>query len=220
MRRLRPIDHEAGFTIIELLIATTVLTLILLLSTVMITNIGTLYYKGVTLSQTQDTTRSIADQVVQDIQLTGGVVSSGSKTFVTTSVNALCIGTVRYSYILDRQIGTDATAPAHQIKHVLWRDTISSGALCDPANITLDPVPTTTNGTELIGNKSRLSVFSATPSATNTSLYTVDIGIVFGDNDLLSGTGAATSCNSGAANQFCAVSTLSTAAIQRFSSGH
>lgn len=222
MRRLRTIDQEAGFTIIELLIATTVLTLILLLSTVMITSIGTLYYKGVTLSQTQDSTRSIADQVVQDIQLTSGVVSNGTTTFGSTVVSAMCIGTVRYSYILDRQIGTDSTAPANQIKHVLWRDTVSSGAACLPADITLDPVgstPATVNGMELVGNKSRLTAFSAV-SPLSSSLYTIDVGVAFGDNDLLSGSGATTNCNGGVADHFCAVSTLSTAAIRRFSGGH
>lgn len=215
----RPLTAEAGFTIIELLIATTVLTLILLLSTVMITSIGTLYYKGVTLSQTQDSTRSIADQVVQDIQLSSGVVSTGTTTVGSTTLSALCLGTVRYSYVLDRQIGTDGTAPANQIKHVLWRDTVSSGAACTPADIMQDPVPSTVNGTELVGNKSRLTGFSAAQSASNTSLYTVAIGVAFGDNDLLQGSGLATRCNSGSANQFCAVSTLSTAAIQRFSGG-
>lgn len=222
MRRLRTIDQEAGFTIIELLIATTVLTLILLLSTVMITSIGTLYYKGVTLSQTQDSTRSIADQVVQDIQLTSGVVSNGTTTFGSTVVSAMCIGTVRYSYILDRQIGTDSTAPANQIKHVLWRDTVSSGAACLPADITLDPVgstPATVNGMELVGNKSRLTAFSAV-SPLSSSLYAIDVGVAFGDNDLLSGSGATTRCNGGVADHFCAVSTLSTAAIRRFSGGH
>ncbi len=207
---------QSGFTIIELLIATTVLTVILLMVTVMISNIGNLYYKGITLAQTQDTTRSIADAVSQDIKLNDKPpVSDGSAIVFGTSTNAICIGSVRYTYTLGRQIGTNLSGPDPQVQHVLWRDTIGSGSACTPVNLAL-ATPPGVGGSELIGPRSRLTAFKVAPSSlANPTLFTVQIGVAFGDYDLLNMAGIATTCNGGVGGQFCAVDALTTSAIQR-----
>ena len=65
---------ENGFTIVELMIATTVLSVILLLASVVIIGIGNLFYKGVAQSQTQGDVRTIIDDVSQHLKLDGGNV--------------------------------------------------------------------------------------------------------------------------------------------------
>lgn len=205
---------QKGFTILELMIATTVLTVILLLVTVMITGIGNLYYKGITLSQTQDTTRNIADQVIQDIKLNDKPPTTPtSAVFASKTVYAQCVGTVRYSYIPGVQIGTDVG----QIQHVIWRDSVGSGSTCTPVNLTL-PTPSV-GGSELLGHQSRLTAFSINASPSNVSLFVVQVGVAFGDTDLLIMAGLATQCRGITGNQFCATDSLTTSAIQRISGG-
>ena len=60
--------EQNGFTIIELLIATTVFSLILLISVAGILQISRMYYRGVTQSRTQETARSIIDEVGEAIR--------------------------------------------------------------------------------------------------------------------------------------------------------
>jgi prepilin-type N-terminal cleavage/methylation domain-containing protein len=213
---------EQGFTIIELMIATSVLTVILLIVTVTISGIGTLYYKGVTLSSTQDSTRSIADQLTQDIQLNDKQPIAGTPTsYGSTTVEAYCIGTVRYSFIVGKQIGPDATAPALQINHVLWRDHISAGAACVGVDLTQDPIPsaTTMDGRELIGPRSRLTFLSINNTGSNPDLFTIQLGVAYGDSDLINLNGLTSSCNGSKGFQFCATDSLTTSAIARVSGG-
>ena len=229
-------QSEQGFTIIELLIATSVLTLILLLATVMITNIGNLYYKGITLSQTQDTVRSIVDQLTQDLQLADGLPSipdpavPGNPNINTSLVPgrqtlyATCIGTTRYSYVLDKQIIT--TLP-----HVLWRDSIGSGSTCSPVDLSSTTTPNSTTspgtaGAELMGPKSRLTCLVITTSSA--SLYTIKLSIAYGEDDLLAGGDTSNllngsdygvGCAGSTGNQFCATDRLTTSVIQRVNKG-
>jgi prepilin-type N-terminal cleavage/methylation domain-containing protein len=60
--------NSKGFTIIELLIATVIFSVILLVITGAIVQFGRIYYKGVVQSRTQERTRAITDSVVRNIQ--------------------------------------------------------------------------------------------------------------------------------------------------------
>lgn len=215
-------SEQRGFTIIELLIATSVLSVILLLVTVMITNIGNLYYKGTTQAQVQDTTRSIVDQLVQDLQFSDGTPSIPDSSLPSSSnidtstvpgktLYALCVGTTRYSYVLDQQIETD-------MLHVLWRDAIGSGSACSPVNLSTTPP----SGYELMGPRSRLTSFRI--KSTSPALYSVMVSVAYGENDLfkgadtsdlLGGSDANVTCASGTGNQFCATDRLATSAVRR-----
>ena len=88
--------HSAGFTIVELMIATLVFSVILTIATVGILNIGRLYRKSLTQSQTQQVARTILDTVSQNIKFNGGSVVSGT--------NIYCLGAgKRLTYSLDTQ---------------------------------------------------------------------------------------------------------------------
>jgi prepilin-type N-terminal cleavage/methylation domain-containing protein len=218
-----PQSSQQGFTILELMIATTVLAVILLLVTVMITGIGNLYYKGVTQSQTQDVTRTLMSSIVQDIQLNKGIPSLGVPLDVTVngthySINSACEGTARYSYIVGPKIGSDAG----DILHVMWRNTVTSGAPCDPMNLTKDLSNSTSpdydaSGSELLGQKMRLtSSPTFVHSTVNVNLFTITISVAYGDDELLNlGAGYDTTCKGAAADQFCATDRLTSGAVQR-----
>lgn len=236
-------SRSDGFTIIELMIATSVLSIILLMVTVLMMNIGNLYFKGINQSRIQDNVRNLGDEISQQIQLGDNVLSaSGDAADGNAGQNAFCIGLTRYTYIIGIQLTSQApnnppTGPAYP--HVLWRDKNPSPGGCSitgssKVNLTSSTPSADPNGTELIAPRSRLSSFSIVPSAGNTSPYALTIGEAYGDNDLLCSPSVANSCSSGTqmpnaadythgdlrckgslGDQFCATSSLSTSVVRR-----
>jgi prepilin-type N-terminal cleavage/methylation domain-containing protein len=221
-------DHERGFTIIELMIATAILATILVLLTAMIIGIGKLYYKGLNQARVQDATRSVIDDVSQQLQLSGATPLLVNANISGIPMNAYCIGTTRYSFVVGKQIGTgtdittSGTTP--QIPHVLWRDTNTSGG-CAPLDLTQNdptaaaPVGTSANGSELTPPNSRLTDFSiAGMPPAGVSPYAVSIEVAYGNSDLLSSTsGPAGSvvCKVTAGEQYCATASLTTTIVSR-----
>jgi len=219
---LKPLQ-SSGFTIVELMIATVVLSVILLLSTVMITSIGNLYYKGVNKSRLQDDARTIANDVSQRLELQANstqLPGTDGETYPYGSgsiyVAAICIGSTRYSYIEDSagqkwQIGSGGSA-VNQVPHIFWRDTNPS-ASCTALDLTkTNPPGSGSDGTELISANSSVSYFSVD---TTSAPYGVKIDLAYGDRTLLSGVGLNATCKGGAGDQFCATATVSTAATPR-----
>lgn len=60
--------NNKGFTIIELLIATVIFSVVLLVITGAIVQFGRVYYKGIVQSRTQERTRAITDSVSKNLQ--------------------------------------------------------------------------------------------------------------------------------------------------------
>jgi prepilin-type N-terminal cleavage/methylation domain-containing protein len=207
--------RQAGFTIVELMIATTVLAVILLLVTVMMTNIGNLYYRGVNQSRLQDDVRTVTGQISQNLELNDEIVSSANVANAygtTTTMYAYCVGDTRYSYVLNLQIGTGSA----QSKHVLWRDSYTKA--CAPIDLALaQPESGTnagTNGIELVAPNSLLTAFSISSS----SPFTISMGMAYGTtgtNGVLNLTGISSTCKNGKGDDFCATASLTTTVVQR-----
>jgi prepilin-type N-terminal cleavage/methylation domain-containing protein len=205
--------QQAGFTIVELMIATTVLSVILLLATVILSNIGGLYYKGINESRTQDNVRGITDQVSQDLKYTGGdFTGPTTENIGGQSYDYFCIGDVRYTYVIGEMIGsgTDTDGTTAKSPHVLWRDT--SG--CSSRQRFL-------SGTELINPNSRLTYFSVGPSiGAPAGTFQIQVGVAYGDIDLINDPDSLdASCKGGTGDQFCATASLTTTVVQRIASG-
>jgi prepilin-type N-terminal cleavage/methylation domain-containing protein len=177
---------DRGFTIVELLIATAVLSTILVLVSVVMVNIGKLYYKGINQARVQDDARSITDELAQHLSLGDSynhIVGAGGQ-------QAYCIGTTRYTYVLYRQVGNDPTK--QQSPHVLWRDQLNS--LGDCASLpNLGAATPSANGTEMIAPNSRLTGFNIA----GVSPYNLSVGVAYGDNDLLCDIGVSNNCKLG-----------------------
>lgn len=203
--RLPRDKHESGFTIIELMIASLVFSVILVVITVGVTSFTRSYYKGVRSSAVQNRTRTIVDTVAQSIEF------SGSSITPTGSNNYFCTGGKIFSFSLGvRYTGTVSTA-----SRGLFQQDIPTGGSCP----TTAPDPATAiNGRELLEPNMRVSnlVLRPVTSAGATNMYQIVLRIAYGEDDLLvNPTGVDASCGSQAGSQFCAISELSTIVQKR-----
>ncbi len=236
MSKQQKTNKQAGFTIIELLIATSILSTMLVMVTTMMIGISNLYYKGINQSRVQDAVRGVTEEVGHALQLTDKTPLSEASPISfsingsTLAIKAYCIDTTRYSYIIGVQIGSGS----NRISHVLWRDDIAATANCLPVNLQLsnpESGPNAgTNGTELATPNSRLNKFTIGLI----SPYNISVGMVYGDDDLLCSPSVVGSCASSTVmspqaqytlgdlrcrgktgDQFCSVSNLTTTVVQR-----
>ncbi len=216
-------QRQSGFTIIELLIATLVFSIILLLLSTGLIQIARIYYKGITTSRTQQTARTIMDSISRDIQF------SGSSVPVTITSDGggkyhFCVNNDRFTYQVNKQLADNPTG--NQVAHVLIKDSPATCSSAGPADLTA-PVA---GAVELMGNNMRLvNLQISTPS---TSLYTVTVRVVAGDDSYICSPTAG-DCSSGVTDphitnptdltcktlstgsQFCAVSELQTTIQKR-----
>jgi len=183
------VADSKGFTIIELMIATAVFSVVLLLCATALITIGNMYRRGITSSAAQETARNIMSILQNDIQYSGGEYSK-------IDDNAFCVGNNRYVL--------RPTNPASN-----GFDSFTSEFVND-----CKTTRTATPGAdkkELLGKNMRLLEPVASQSAGSNSVQ-LTVNVAFGDSDLLSPNG---NCNGGPGSQFCATSKLVSNASRR-----
>ncbi len=205
----------AGFTIVELMIATLVFSVILLIITSGVIHFTTAYYKGINSSTTQNVARNIVDTVAQAIQFSGDMPT---KSPIISPTKWVCIGNQQFTYQLGGQL---PTAP-YALSQI-------SNTVCNSPS---PPPPT-----ELLQAHMRLAQFSVDllPGDITGTVWTVTAKLAYGDNDLLCApksyigscaAGAAklsdaqlavadVTCKSTTGSQFCDVAGLSTTVKRR-----
>jgi len=235
MKRTKLVSDK-GFTIVELMIALSVLAVLLVTSTLVMIQIGGLYTKGVNAADLQNTTRNIVGDIASQLQFSGRApvgctpalnnrtcyadsqditVSAVGGGTAEITVYSYCIGDTRYSYFLNHKLGVD-TYNGEAIPHVLWRDTLKTATTaCEPLDIT-ESVPSDDDtkpgsGYEMMGSNMRLTRFNVQPASTSGNTYYVDVWTAFGDSDLVQtdATGKPT-CRTTRGSQFCSNSIIST----------
>jgi prepilin-type N-terminal cleavage/methylation domain-containing protein len=215
------INKMNGFTIVELLIATVVFAVVLLVAQASFLQIGHLFYRGVSINQTQET----ADHIFQDINgnfqsapsVGGGLNSPGG-------YNYYCIGNIRYTYRINNEVNANAPSADHSpsgnfgvIKDILP----GAGAACaTPCSDTSgSPCPAGTvklqSPVEMLGNRMRIEKFDIPSPPPGSNLYNVSIVLAYGDDNTLTyhtpGDFSTVACQGDAHNDFCAVSSINTA---------
>ncbi len=165
----KSLKSQKGFTIIELMIATGVFSVILLVVTSGIIRIGQTYYKNIISNKTQENVRTVSEDISRTIQL-----ARGQKRDVAGQTQ-FCIGDMRYTYTLNQKVNTsDVSAP-----RALTAEKISPSASCGTTP------PVAANVRELLGNNMRLLRFKVDPADADQKTWNVDIRIAYGDDDLL-----------------------------------
>jgi len=201
----------AGFTLVELMISTGVFSVVLLICTTAVLVIGQDFHKAAIASLTQNTSRNIIDNITRELQYNKGEYRIGFSDTVPVRI-AICIGTVRYSYLLDYELvdGTFDSAK-QQSPHVLWRDEAA-----DPACSPLDVTGALTGGKELMSLHTRLRELTGlniTPVPGTHTLYNIDVSVIYGDKDVITAANNCVSSRSGGA--FCGLSELHTAVFRK-----
>lgn len=207
-KKIKNEQKEGGFTIIELMIALSVLATILVISTVIMVRIGSMYTRGVNAATLQNTTRTISSDLTSAIQFSGSVPQTC--TIGCGSYQAICIGLERYSFLLDRKLGVDTSVSPSPTPHVLWRDTMSTPN-CVPAD--LAATNPTANGYEMIPENVRLTELTAAEVTPGSGTYEVRVRAAYGDTDLLNA--ARTGCVGTSGTQYCGASRISTTVTRR-----
>jgi type II secretory pathway pseudopilin PulG len=228
--------HRAitGFTIVELMVATVVFSMILLLCATAIVQVGRMYYKGVVINRTEDTSRRVIDDVARSIQFGASGPSNAFRRSPPAwsppdspvpGVKTLCLGTVRYTFAPKEYVlGPTYNATNKVLPHVLWKNQVSSAdTTCRPAD--LSSATLSDGGTELLGDNMRLSEgISAAPVSLTSNLWKIRLTVAYGE-----GNGVGTppdygvflddtfmSClNRNSGGEFCAVSSLNTTVVKR-----
>lgn len=225
-------SRQAGFTIVELMIATMVFSTIVLVITFGIMQFSRAYYRGTTTTSLQNTTRNVMDSVSQAIQFSGSDVVTASTTSDTPGTdplekwNTYCIGGTQFD--VDLYYMRNGTTPiTGQRPHVLYSTT--SGSSC--AHKVFDPAASH----DLVDPNVRAVKFAVQKSSDGANLWSVDIRLAYGriyllcspsvgasDPSSCSSTGDATdihhsdlTCKVTAGSQFCAVSELTTIVQKR-----
>lgn len=216
-------SKQSGFTLIEMLIATTLFALFLFLVSAMIIRIGRLYSKGIITSKTQEAAQSISSAIGRSIQF------SSSSGIATDNATYICADSQRYTFVKGKQLTDSATLGTDQANHVLIKDSLTgcSGAFTG----VFDPV----TQREMMPPHMRLADLSVNPVAGAAGAYAIKVRVVYGDIDLVCsltvGPGDCTTntspttgwanpdlaCKSGntAGTEFCAVSELTTTVQKR-----
>jgi prepilin-type N-terminal cleavage/methylation domain-containing protein len=219
--RLR--DQRRGFTIVELLIATLVFSIVLLLITTGVIEMTSAFLKGVNSSNTQSAATSVVNTIAQAIQFDGGTVTPTSS-YSPGQSNFFCVGDTQFSYRLGYELVGSGTLATDQTYHSLVESTLSGcSASSVPQNMSSGINGVT--GRELLSPFMRLSNLSVTlkSSTGGVDVYQITVRLVYGADNLLhspSGstngpTAADAACIGNTGEQFCSESQLSTIVVKR-----
>jgi prepilin-type N-terminal cleavage/methylation domain-containing protein len=206
MKLLSRKKSDSGFTIIELLVATAVFSLVLIVFLSAIIRISELFYKGVNMSNTQEAARNIVQDISDDIQFYQQQPVIGA--------NYFCVGAHRYTYSLYTKVDR-ATS------HGITREVINGGC----------PSPSTqpvnySKGEELVDTGMQLNKLTLSNCANG--LCTISIHLIYYGADpsvLVPGPSGVTpavqapdaTCGGPASSsEFCAVADYQSTVLQNF----
>jgi prepilin-type N-terminal cleavage/methylation domain-containing protein len=214
-----------GFTIIELLIATSIFAVVLIVALGGFYGIGQLFYKGVTASQTQVIAQDILNDISGKVQLAASV----SPLQQGNGYNYFCAGGNRYTFIINQKVDLSAT-PDYSAggNFGLVKDNLlGAGACAAPCTSSCPggsvPINDASNPTELLGDNMRIDQLDIeipydSSGLFNPNLYNIKMVVVYGDDSALDYTVTSPTTDystvfcTGSSNQqqFCSVDRLNT----------
>ncbi len=223
--------HNSGFTIIELMIATAVFSVVLLMLVLGVTKISQAYIKGVVYSETQNAAQSIVSDISKNIEFNSGDIGSTIGPTPTAGLQFyFCMGERAYFYQLGNEVVGNGVIPGEQQAYhgLIAEDGDTTCPVPKPDPSFNSPTTLTSAQQEFLSPNMRLAVLNVIPVAGLSNLYEVDVKVVYGSNDLLCNSssdpsscsstttmpfgndyiGSGVRCKDGVGSQFCAVSSL------------
>jgi prepilin-type N-terminal cleavage/methylation domain-containing protein len=151
--------NTQGFTLIELMIATIIFSMVLLVMLAGFLQVSRMFYKGVTISSTNEAARTLVDSIINDYRFTQSAVpiaSSGSKRY-------FCIGSHRYTYITAGNAGVGAKVDSGDLV-APTSNSMKAGIVVDTVSTCNAPNNIGTNARQLIGLNMQLNDFNFIPA--------------------------------------------------------
>lgn len=178
MDGLRDANHQMGFTIVELMIATVVFSMVMMVIVYGVLSFSHDYYGGLTSSTTQNTVRSIIGSITQSIEFSGmSIVPTPASLPGAGSEIYFCAGGSTYAY----NWGAMYTGAPSITNLGLYEIT----GMCKlPTASDLTTAQRNGTGKELLNRNMRVTALTVTGDPTG-RLYAVTLGIAYGDSDLL-----------------------------------
>ncbi len=216
-RHDRTQSSQSGFTIVELMIATLVFAMVLLVITVGVMSFTRAYYRGINQSNTQRVARAVLENVSQAIQFSGDQVTApiASTQIDGRTYEGLCVGGQRYSYLRGwQQIDDSPDGAQNQTQHVM---VVDKPGICGGLAAQDLGGPLATGSTDLLSPRMRISKLDVAPLAGTTDTFQVTVRVVYGDNDLLNNpTGKDATCKASiSGSEYCGQSELTTTVKKR-----
>ncbi len=182
--------NNTGFTIVELLIATAIFSVILLGSTFALIQVSRMYYKGVVSARTQEVARNVIDEISRPLQFQGASLRIDP---VPTAINGWdvitkCVGNQRLTYAVGMRADPSlpsGTVVGDRIKHALWKDTLETQFPCVAVDLRqTNPSSGTkgTNGKDMLSDRMRLSRLDVDYS---NGIWSTDVSVMYGDRDVM-----------------------------------
>lgn len=218
--------RQAGFTIVELMIATLVFSVILVVITTGVLHFSSAYYKGINSSTTQTATAGVMNAVSQAIQFSpASSVQPPAPLAGDASTKYLCAG--NQEFLFKPGVQEPAGVSIYQF---------NTGGTCYNSSNSADATyygnaPGWDKRLDLLQDHMRLAQLKVT--GLDARSWNVTVKVAYGDDDLLCaptsdpGSCAASAanltdftkddltCRPGNGSQFCNVSTLSTTVVTR-----
>ena len=215
-----------GFTIIELMMASILFSVVLLILTYGVIHITDIYYRGVAVTTTQNTARNIVADISQTIEFGGGPVSTADVVGTTDLgaswagvTQAFCIGNRAYYYQLgDEMVSSDPGIDQGLDALVVLDNDSACPNLTTPYDLASGYIPN--GGQEMLQPDMRLSKLIVIRDPNIPNLYDIDIQVSYGSDDSLynptsyNGDKSVT-CIGGISNRFCDTAELKTSVAMR-----
>jgi prepilin-type N-terminal cleavage/methylation domain-containing protein len=213
----RKLHRQAGFTVLELMIASSIFSIVLLVIAAGILRFSQDYYKGVNATNTQAASRAIMNNIVQHIQF-GSIDPQPLTTNAGSGAIGYCINNTTYSFVPGKKVDASTTGLVE-----------ADGVSCSTSTVAdvHNPSYLASNSDtlrDLLGREMRIGQLRIDPNGSGS--YTVQLRLLYGDADDMfvdSGGNTPTNatawqearCKSRAGQQYCATSTLKTTAQRR-----
>jgi prepilin-type N-terminal cleavage/methylation domain-containing protein len=164
-RMLKPHrKNNEGFTLVELMIATMIFSMVLVVLLASFLQIARMFYKGVSISSTNEAARSLIEEVVNDVRFSSASTACDPTAPLPNGCpnnkKYFCIGNHRYTYVLTKKVtSTDVASPT--------ASSLNAGIMQDTVNSCLPPISASDNGTnprQLLGLNMQLNEMEFKPA--------------------------------------------------------
>lgn len=214
--------NTSGFTIVELLIATTIFSIVILGASITILEVSRLYYKGTILTRTQNATRDLLDSISRPMQLEKKTIiqENTAVNIGGRQVKILCVGTTRFTYVegFRQGVNTSGFDGSDTIAHAIWRDEVAVPSDCGTTVPDLTAITPTPLGRNVLQENMRVRTLSVTKLGSTDRLWAIDVHVLYGEKDLmrLDGSSIPEACLGDPANsKWCASTLYSTRVFKR-----